>query len=605
MLLTVELSLPATDPTVPQVRAVEAGQKDWKFPVERPDGELFYRTKLSGSLTVSGQDFAWLYNQWERFPCCAEVNVNIFTPLCDGESDELFWPGYFPFSAVRWNFTDCTAEVREIIPRDGYDALFRAWEKPIDILAGGLNKLPFVAYYRDTYASVIDASGNQTIGPPDGNAKGTGFQNIEHVYTQGRTLEHILQTLLFETVKNTKAEPIYAITSEFYFGNINPVTGRKNLQKVIMAGSDAKRPASVKPAERFMVTLKELLYELRALHNVYFMINPEQGNLVLEHYSWFDQRSYENLSRVSLNLLKFPEALAKANNESVDLENLFGVEELVIANNAPSFFSEYRRGSVRYDDGCLVRDDKGDVKTNTITANRIYTDIYAGYSSPDAVPDDAIFLGDIVQAKTFERAVSNLPQLAVAGNTPNEYPGYESILVKIGTNGYQSAALLFIDFHRHGRSYTAGLVNSVKQKDGSYSSGLRMSMLSTIPTRRQEGIEIPLCCADLPLNLNGYVRTNRFKLGRLDKGVFDPNTEKLTLDVVASSRCQASQGVITPADPGEDCPPKGTLMSGRNEQTYCDGEQQIVATSQDIFIYHDGACGTYEEPGPLISTGNC
>ncbi|MBC3785710.1 hypothetical protein [Spirosoma utsteinense] len=601
MILTVELSLPATNPTVPQVRRVDVPTKDWKFPIELQEGELFYRTKLSGSLTVSGADFAWLYSQWERLPCCVEVDMNVFKPACDQDGDDLLWPGYFNLSAVRWNFTDCTAEVRDILPRDGYDALFRVWEKPINVIAAGINKQPFVAFYRDTYASVIDSNGNQAIGPPDGNVPGTGYQNTEHVYTRAITLDYALQTLLYESAKGTKAEPLMGVISEFYFTSINPVTGRKNLDKLIMAGSDAKRPVSTAPAVKLMATLKEFLYELRALHNVYFVIT-ETNFLKLEHYSWFAQRSYENLNRVSLNLTRFPEALAKANNESTDLEGLYGIEELVISNNAPSFFTEYRLGSVRYDDGCMIRDDKGVVQINTMTAERFYTDIYAGYGSPDSVPDDSIFLCDIVPPKTFASAVSNLPQLAVANN-PAEYPGYESLLVKIGTNGYQSAALLFIDYHRHGRSYTSGLVNAVKQQDGSYANGIRMSMLSTKPTRRQEGITIPLCCTDLPLNLNGYVKTQRFALGKMDKGVFDPSTDTLQMDVVASSRCQ--QIVVTPGDPGEDCPPKGTIVSGRGEQTYCDGEQQIVATSQDIFIYADGACGTYEEPGPLQSTGNC
>jgi hypothetical protein len=63
MLLTVEHSLPATDPTVPQVRAVETGQKNWRFTIKQPNGEQFYRAKLSGYLVFSGADYAWLYRQ--------------------------------------------------------------------------------------------------------------------------------------------------------------------------------------------------------------------------------------------------------------------------------------------------------------------------------------------------------------------------------------------------------------------------------------------------------------------------------------------------------------------------------------------------------------
>ncbi|GAB4052548.1 hypothetical protein [Spirosoma litoris] len=602
MNLTVELALPSVDPTVSQVRAVSAGQKDWKFSTQLQDGELYYRTKLSGSLIVTGDDFAWLDAQRERFPCCVEVEVNVFSPNCDTGDLELFWPGYFKIDAVRFDYTACSAEVREVLPRDGYDALFRAWQKPVNLLQNDPQRVSFVALYRDHYVSSIDSDGNQTIGVPEGNSPGTGWQNAEHVYTNGIRLNYALDTLLTLSITGTKASFIPGITSSFYFATANPVTGRKNLEKVILAGSDAKRPVSIDNADILTTTLKDFLSDLRALHNVYYMLDPETGHLRLEHYSWFAQRSYANLNRVSLNLTLYPDALKAANNESVDLDSLFGVEELVITNNSPSYFAEYRTASVRYDDGCTVKDDKGEVKKNTITVEKIWTDIYAGYSSPESVPDDSIFLCDIVPAGTIPQVVSQLPQLAVASNNA-EYPNYSSVLVKIGTNGYQSAALLFIDFHRHGRSFTQGVVNAIKQDDGSYANGLQMAMLSTTNTRRQEGISIPICCTDLPINLNGYVKTNRFAQGRLDKGVFDPNADTLTLDVVAGSRCQ--QVIVTPADPGSDCPPAGHIITGYSQQTYCDFEQQIVATNTDIIIYADGNCGTYELANPTYSTGNC
>jgi len=335
---------------------------------------------------------------------------------------------------------------------------------------------------------------------------------------------------------------------------------------------------------------------------VYFMLDNETGHLRIEHYSWFATQSYAATKKVSLNLLRFPDSLAKANNESVDLEKLYGVEELVISNNSPAAFAEYKKASVRYDDGCVVRNDKGEVQTNTMTAQKIWTALYWGYRSPESVPDDSIFLCDIVPAGTYDNYQSPYAQMAIASSNA-EYPGYTSVLTTIGPNGYQSAALLFIDYHRYGRSFTAGMVNQVKQDDGSYSGGLRMAMLSTTPTRKQEGIVIPICCSDLPINLDGYIKSNRFTSAKLDKGVFDPAAETITMDIVAGSRCQ--QVITSPADPGQDCPPKGTVLSGRNEQTYCDQNQEIVRTYVDIISYADGNCGTYEIPGPTISTGAC
>jgi hypothetical protein len=608
MILTVELSLPATDPAVPQVRAVEAGQKDWKFTVEQPDGELFYRTKLSGSLVISGADYAWLYGQWERFPCCVEVAVNIFTPACDGDDDQLFWPGYFLMTAVRWDHTACTATVREVLPRDAYDALYRIWEKPINMLTpssiGGTRILvPFVATYPDYLTFQPNAQGQLVKTLPDGNAQGTGAGGQEHRYNQAMELIPSLSRLLLDSGFYTPAKNLWPVTSEFYESAVNPVTKRKNLQWIIMAGSDAKRPASVTPAVNMVVTLKEMLEGLRGLHNVYYLIDPDSGKLRLEHYSWFAEQTYAPTNRVTLNLLKFPDALAAANNESTDLERLFGIEELKIENNTGSERKEFATGSVRYDDGCTVRDDKGVVQVNTISVSRFFTDLEAGFKNPDSVPDDSIFLAELMPPKSYGAVQTGLPLLARAFEV-KAYKDYTET-VGLGNNGYQSAAMLFIDYHRHGRSFSAGVVNGVKQKDGSYADGVRMSMLSTIPTRRQESIKIPVCCADLPLRLDGYVRTNRFPLATFDKGSFDPATDTLEFDVVADSRCQASQVVITPADPGEDCAPKGTFLSIRTEQTYCDDQKTIVMSSQDIFTYTDGECGTYEEYGPITGVGGC
>ncbi len=129
-----------------------------------------------------------------------------------------------------------------------------------------------------------------------------------------------------------------------------------------------------------------------------------------------------------------------------------------------------------------------------------------------------------------------------------------------------------------------------------------MAMLSTRPTRRQENIMIPLCCADLPLDLSGYLKTNRFELCQLDKGSYDAASEQLTLDVVADSRCVAK--VVTPADPGNDCAPRGILVDTRGEISYCSDGHTVMSTA-NIYVYTDGNCGTYEVGVSNGGEGGC
>ncbi|MGF7219041.1 hypothetical protein GGR92_005221 [Spirosoma lacussanchae] len=604
MKFVIEIALPAQDASAPQVHRILTPQPNMKFDCAQPDGELYYRTKQSGGLTIQGDDFTWLKTQYDRFPCCVEVAVNVFTPSCDGETDELFWPGYFNLATVRWNFSECTAEVRDVLPRDGYDALFRIWEKPVNLLATSTeNPLPyksFVAIYPDKRTWSPNAKGQLVNLLPDGNAAGTGPSSQEHTYRQGIDLMTAINRVFDQIATGLPAQVLSPITSEFYELAVNPVTSRENLNKIIMAGSDAKRPASVTPAVTLTVTLKELLEGLRGLHNVYYLIDPETGKLRLEHRSWFAEQSYVQLGRVALNLDRYPDALAKANNESFDTEALYGIEELVIENNAGAEKKEFARGSVRYDDGCVVRDEKGAVRTNSISVSRFFTDLDAAYSNPDSVPDDAIFLAELMKPKAYGAPASSLPMLASAFEVV-EYRDYTTV-VGLGNNGYQAASMLFVDYHRHGRSFSSGLVNAVKQSDGSYAAGVRMAMLSTLPTRRQENIAIPVCCEDLPLRLNGYIKTNRFERAVLANAVLDPSTDILTLDVLADSRCQ--QLVIQPPDPGSDCAPKGTYISHRTEVAYCSDGVTVMAT-QDIYTYADGACGTIDEYGSTMGAGGC
>ncbi|RIV23596.1 hypothetical protein DYU11_11485 [Fibrisoma montanum] len=621
MKLIVEITLPQLDASVPQVRRVEAGQADWKFASERQSGELYYRTKLQGNVTLSGDDYRWLYTQHERFPCCVEINLRVFTNTCAGTvddegnpvTDQLLWQGYFNMAAVRWNHVDCKAEVQSVNPRDGYDALYRVWETPINLLAPGASTaVPpaqlFYASYGDYFQFKPNPAGQMVLQLPDGNNIGTGPTSQLHLYPKGYPLVPMLTKLLVDSTYGTPAGRLAQILkTDFYTLPVNPVTKRPNLMWIIMAGSDAKRPASVTPAVKLVVTLKEMLEELKALHNVWHIIDPETGLLRLEHYSWFAERSYVRRGRVTLNLLKFPENLAKANNESVDLDELYAVEELVIANNASSDVREFRQGNILFTDQCVVRDDKGQVKTNTRTASRIYTDLLAGYKYPESVPDEAIFLGELAMTP-------GLGYELVRDISIKTYKDY-ALDVGLGLNGFQSAAMLMLDYHRHGVGFSAGRVNAIKKADGSVAPGLQMAMLELKPTRRQEGITVPVCCADFPINLDGYVRTNRFELAKLAKISFDPVADTITLDVLAGSRCQVT--VVDPQDPGDggggggngggggegECAPAGLEVSRYNEQTYCSGDPTLVLTNQEMIIYTDGNCGTYELPGKLTVYG--
>lgn len=607
MKLIVQLAPPAKDHTDPQYRTVEAGQKDWKFDIGLESNELFYRTKLNGNLVLTGEDFIWLHQQYELFPCCVEVAVNVLTNNCTGEGTELFWPGYFLFSSVKWDFYACSATISTVQPRDGYDAIFKCWNKPVNLLEGAALRVPFVAVYPDKYSFEVNPdTGDIEKKLPDGNKAGMGASTQEHEYTQGLDFSYALGWALEAATKDTPASVIFGIKSDFFYSPINPVTGRPNLQRVLMQGSDAKRPFSKKPAVNMMTTLKELLDDLRGLFNVYWMLDTTNNVLIIEHYRWFNQRSYKDLGRVTLNLQKYPDALKTANNESVDVSGLYGSEEITISNNNSSLLNEFKSGSVRYDTECVPRDDKGSVTANSIPVDKMWTDLMAGYLTADSIPDDSLFLAEVVaphSSNVFVNLSSNLPILA----TDLQYKVYQDNVIVaegLGLCGTLAASKLFTDYHRDGRSFTSGLVNQVKQTDGSYSDGQRMGMYSTRRTVKQENITIPMCCSDLPMNLDGYIKTQRFDRSKLEKGSYDPIAETLTLSVMANSKCEQAAVVVEPSNPDTDCAPHGTYVEVKTEIAYCsDGVTEMSRTV--IYVYADGQCGTYEVPGVSGGNGGC
>lgn len=121
-----------------------------------------------------------------------EVDVNVFKRTCqpaddpDAPADELFLPGYFLLSGLRFDFTTCTAEVREILPRDGYDALYRVWKTPVDLLApssagGRIMPVGFVALYDDFLTWQPDTDGTLRQILPDGNAPGRSAGRTEKI----------------------------------------------------------------------------------------------------------------------------------------------------------------------------------------------------------------------------------------------------------------------------------------------------------------------------------------------------------------------------------------------------------------------------------------
>ena len=114
-------------------------------------------------------------------------------------------------------------------------------------------RVPFIAVYPDKYSFEVNPdTGDIEKKLLDDNKAGTGASSQEHEYSQGLDFSYALRWTLEAATKDTPASVIVGIKSDFFYNPVNPLTGRPNLQQVLMQESDAKRPFSKKPAVKMM-----------------------------------------------------------------------------------------------------------------------------------------------------------------------------------------------------------------------------------------------------------------------------------------------------------------------------------------------------------------
>lgn len=273
-------------------------------------------------------------------------------------------------------------------------------------------------------------------------------------FTRNRRLLEVIRYLLRQAAPNL--EPTTdAELSGFFTAVINPVTGLANQVRdpLLAQLSDVKRYRSSEAATKGMLSLRDLLNDLRAALNVFGFIN-NRGKFQLEHLSYFGTSA-----TFDLTIPKW----AKQTSGSEAYEYLkakmprFEKLNFGVAQN-----DEFLEAVIEYSGACIVKDEGED--TATISVSKLTTDIEGVMLAGQSFPDAGFVL--ICQDGT-----PNIPK-SLGGLRTRQY-----------LNGHLSATNAFETYHKHGRVMPSGLLN-----------GRTVNFLSVVRTKKQVDITVPVCC---------------------------------------------------------------------------------------------------------------
>jgi hypothetical protein len=270
-------------------------------------------------------------------------------------------------------------------------------------------------------------------------------------FNRNRRLVDVLKYLVEQScpaAAPTDADEI----SEFLTAEENYATGTINVLKdlLIVAKSDIIGYNSSEPASKALISLKNLLDDLRQMLQLYWYLDAE-GKFRIEHFSFFDQ-----VGIVDLNQEKYARWMNRA--YEYDKPNMPRYERLIFSEY---FNEDFHLGEIEYSGACVNKLEGQDTKEYNIT--RFDNDL-----------QNLIIQGESLNRQGFVLIAHQEGQVL---KEDGPYSGEELV------NGHLAAANLIKHYHQHGRVLGSGLVN-----------GLDTVFKSTLRIKKQNPIIIEDCC---------------------------------------------------------------------------------------------------------------
>lgn len=565
-----------------------------KIVVSREQEEVFFREKLTGSVTLTNEDYQFLRDaETYAVECCQEITF-IIERSC---AEEIFWEGYFTLYNVEWDHDNQEATIQKITVRDQYSVVFANWHKEINWFgdipphrpgAYYVPEHPLKPFTQPTVTSEYNPTGSD-------------------IYYRGFYFNYAILWLIQQTLKGTQAESYADITeqqmSDFLTLPTNPANGKPNYLRdvLLMHISDAKRPNSTEPASIGKVTLRDVLSNLKLLYNAWWYID-ENGHFRIEHISYFKNFSYSPVG-VTLDLVQEQEEnseiiIKKKYSYSADeLKGREGVEQSLTlsafdqkseiwTNFANPSTREFSAAYMNYSDSCVPRDEKGAAAEDYRPISLFTTDWRTVSYKPDTVPDQGWVLVNVVNF-TAESGIE-------LGWVPIENEYY--------TNGRLAMTRLFYEFGRTDLSFAYGMMTFEKQTkpgepnpESNYVTERPMRAKSTKRIKLFESIELPVCCGS-DYDFTGIIKHPLDDETYMDRLEFNLDTETVNLTVIAVNNCEniPFPEYVEIEEPNQECPEQGRLIRSELSQEYT---QHTAINYVYIYVYTDyyadGECGEY------------
>jgi hypothetical protein len=301
-------------------------------------------------------------------------------------------------------------------------------------------------------------------------------------FNRNRRLVDVLKYLVEQTCPSaapTNADDM----SDFFTDEVNYATGTTNVVKdlLIAAKSDIIGYNSSEPATKEVISLKNLLDDLRAMMQLYWYLDGE-GKFRIEHISFF-----EKVGVVDLNDPKYKRYMNKA--YEYDKPNMPRYERLLFSE---FFREEFGRGEIEYSGACVNTLEGQDSKEFNIT--RFDNDI-----------ENLLVQGESLNRRGFVLIAHQEGRIWNEGDL---------------TNGHLSAAKLMQHYYQHNRILPGGLVN-----------GIFTEFKSTQRIVKQNPIVLPTCC-EIEVDPFSSFKTSLSDDGGLLYDEFSLKTKALTVATI-------------------------------------------------------------------------
>lgn len=542
-----------------------------QFVTEREENLWFFRTKMEGGLTFIKEDFA-LLKRLEDISCCQEVVLEV-NRVCP-EGYERYWSGVFSVKDLEWDLDTCKASISTVRPFDAYNCIYENWEKQINTL--------------EVAAGRSVSSRHRRGGAVTSTFRGRNFLQVIHYVC----LKMLQGTACESTIPASEND-----LGVFLNAPMNPITQRQRKYLSWIQASDVLNFNATQSAIKGEISFKELTEELYNLFKLAWFVNPQTGKIQFEHESYFEGLSYTP-TPVGLDLTeeKYKEYVRGKRTYSYKTDEIYG--EYILksapneslgkdftlsepgATNNNIFFSfptinDFQYGNIKFDQKCIKRDTKGVPEVKEISVKRIATDIYI--ANLTALPNNEDGRFDLKNWFFLVECDDNGLITEALGERSN-------VIIE---NGNFTMTSLVRDYHSFNQSFGYGRMNY----DTVFKpNGFNRPMATVLRSKILKEITIPYCCDDERIMLNRLVENWMCSNGLIERAVYKPTQDSLTLQLSCQPNCGVTSGDPSgPQDP--ECPPRGEFIRYDEGIDYCpDG---TIMTIWHLNVYTDGKCGEF------------